>query len=219
MMAKRPKVLRDIPDGEWDQLVAIAEGMGTDPLSLVVESGRRVLGGKVPTTGSGLPSWLRGGPRRQVAFSLAYRTRWYLFHPHKLFREIVFDCRSFLQRGLYGVSTHDCASLDYYLATWLPWALRQYRTHGGCRHTYPPAAFLQMLDYRPEDIASGDLSGDTTLYEKAEPMWDHLIEKMATGWETYNKKGETGVEDSVRLNCQEREGIQHFLGWLGALWD
>lgn len=48
----------------------------------------------------------------------------------RLFREIwrliTHDVRNFIHRGLYGYATSDLWSLDWYLLTWLPSALRHF---------------------------------------------------------------------------------------------
>ena len=60
--------------------------------------------------------------------------KYYLKHPLEFLRDAVqlplWELKCFVQRGLYGYSDDDWYSLDDYLLTWLPSALREMRDKG-----------------------------------------------------------------------------------------
>ena len=88
---------------------------------------------------------------RRVAFASGQSSPWYgRQNIHWLWRET----RDFIERGLYGFSRGDTVSLDWYLVTWLPDALRRMAHQS---HSHP-----------------SDLTQD---------QWDALLETMALGFE------------------------------------
>lgn len=65
-----------------------------------------------------------------------------------LWREICW----FIQRGLYGYSGRDLWSLDYYLTTWLPPALRELAL---TVHGHPPELTIEQWQQTLNEIADG----------------------------------------------------------------
>lgn len=63
-----------------------------------------------------------------------YNYAHYLCKPHEYIRELFAECRWFVQRGQRGYSDRDVWSIDYYLCSWMPQALRDLKRS---KHGYP----------------------------------------------------------------------------------
>lgn len=130
--------------------------------------------------------------RERVAFTWHLNWRYPLEAIRDLWRQTIW----FVQRGLYGWADCDWWGLDDYLCSWLPHALRKYKTGTG----YPGW-------------------GEATTYKK----WGEIVEKMAKGFEAHNKiedyTGSNFQKDSKVWQKQEKEGLGLFIKYFGNLWD
>src|SRR5664279_5964303 len=72
-------------------------------------------------------------------FAGTYRRSHYLTHPWLYWHNLREEVRAFWQRGRYGYARRDWWSLDCYLCTWLPRAIRDYQDGSGIHHGEPDA--------------------------------------------------------------------------------
>lgn len=109
----------------------------------------------------------------------AYYAVWRFFHyspwgnPRQAYREIVW----FVQRGRRGWADRDIWSLDHYLSSWMPDALRKLKKD---KQGVPSSVF------EPEDcIPEGDWQGNPSEegMERASARWDAIIDKMIAAFE------------------------------------
>lgn len=106
-----------------------------------------------------------------------YRT-WKDYNPAQLYREAVW----FLQRGKRGWSDKDIWSLDWYLAGWLPDALRRLKE---TKHGIPSDMF------EPEDCDADGNPSDEGM-KVGEARWDSIMDEMIAGFEAY-KRSKSGL--------------------------
>lgn len=104
------------------------------------------------------------------------------------------ECRSFVERGLYGYAREDLFSLDTYLTTWMPAALRALKDG----HSYPS--------------------------ESTSEEWAGILEKMALGFEAHETIANLDYDfkdkaAEAELEATTKEGMDLFVKWYGALWD
>ncbi len=107
------------------------------------------------------------------------------------------EVKWFIQRGRRGYADFDLWSLDWYLADWMPKALRQLKkNHNG----YPGI-----------EGANSDAE------------WKAILEKMARGFEAINKQSDLLYGPSTKtykkLQKTIDEGLGLFVKWYGSLWD
>jgi len=134
--------------------------------------------------------------KKRIAFT------WYLNwrYPIEAIKDLFWQTKYFIQRGLYGYADEDWWGLDDYLSTWLPNALRQYGKRG---MSYPG-------------------TGEANTPEK----WKAILEKMARGFEAQKKQDDITWNKTKNFKTQYKklqkefeEGMKLFTKWYGHLWD
>ena len=101
--------------------------------------------------------------------------------------------KDFIMRGMRGYADSDLWSLDSYLSSWLPAALKQLKED---KHGYP-----------------GDLT---------EKKWDKILDQMIEAFEIDYKILEyeyKDLKDFKRLDKIRRKGLQLFAEYYNNLWD
>ncbi len=129
---------------------------------------------------------------KRIAFNSYLNWR----YPLDALNYLWFECKWFVQRGLYGYADCDVWSLDGYLCEWLPSALRRFKTG----HSYPGTGLANKME-----------------------KWAAMLETMALGFESYDKMwGEvfdvTSVEGKQLIASWDK-GSKLFIKWFGHLWD
>lgn len=119
---------------------------------------------------------------------IVFRGKYWRESPKNVLREI----RWFIQRGLRGYADCDIWSLDHYLGTWLPSALREVGVHSGPTCNMYPGA--------PDDIAR--------------KFWREDIEMMARAWEEAAKVCDHEYFDKDLMDL----GLHSFADNINALW-
>lgn len=124
-------------------------------------------------------------------FSTGYNWWYKLYHPWETVIHLWDEVVSFVHRGLYGYAVKDTWSLDMYLATWMPSAIR--RIANG--HGYP--------------------------YGLTEKRWKIILEKIARGFEATYLMDEDYMapRKQVKKWVKERDkGLELFAKYYSNLW-
>ena len=103
--------------------------------------------------------------------------RFFKYSPWGNPREAYYAVKCFIQRGRRGWSDRDIWSLDHYLSSWMPDALRKLKKD---KQGVPSSVF------EPEDcISEGDWRGNPSEegMERASARWDAIIDKMIAAFE------------------------------------
>lgn len=127
-----------------------------------------------------------------------FRPLYYVLHPWELARHLWIDIKAFCQRGWRGYADQDVASLDDYLATWMPGALAKLKNKA--------VPFEYISTY-----------GDRLCQE----LWNDAIDKMIGGFEAHLRYGdmlETGGEEHAALSAVRRQGLNKFALEFEHLW-
>ena len=124
---------------------------------------------------------------------------WHLRHPLETLKEAYFKVKWFWQRGRRGYSDSDAWNLQWYLAGWLPGALRE--LHGG----------------------------DGFAYGMTEEIWTRKLVTMIEGFEAIQKQNNLQwaigqshgdfMYEWDRLNSKAQAGLREFANHFGKLWD
>ena len=138
--------------------------------------------------------------KKRLAFhGSGFYWKYALTHPWEEIKHWIREIKWFIQRGLYGWADSDSWGLDWYLSTWLPSALRKYKTGSG----FPGY-------------------GTANTYKK----WGNILEKMAKGFEAHLKVDDIEFTNSKhfqkeikKLQKIEKEGLQLFVEYFGYLWN
>jgi hypothetical protein len=128
----------------------------------------------------------------QIQFSTGYNWKYNLTHPWEIPKHIYYEVRYFIQRGLYGYADSDTWSLDYYLSSWLPSAIR--RLQGAHGH---PCGLTQK-------------------------KWEIILERIAEGFEAGIKIEENCLykgKEFALLQRKEKYGLKLFTEYFHNLWD
>jgi hypothetical protein len=115
--------------------------------------------------------------------------RYFNYSPWGSPRRIYNETKFILQRAHRGWADSDTWSLDGYLDSWLPAALRHLKEH---KHGVPCCMFV------PEDlIVGGGLQGNPSdeSMERAEARWDAIMDKMIEGFEA-SKRMSDGIYEA-----------------------
>ena len=112
-------------------------------------------------------------------------------YPWGVVKDIYRWFKAFLQRGLRGYADTDVWSLDVYLATWLPSAIRQLKNGTGC---------------------PGKLTQDE---------WNTLLDFMAETFEVANELSISGMDRATLRKKTQRfkKGMDVFKTHFLNLWD
>lgn len=95
-----------------------------------------------------------------------YNYAYYFTCPWKYVAHIAFGLKYFYQRGRYGYSEQDVWGLDWYLAHWLPKALRELKDQS---HGYPVGQTPNRWGKKLEIMAQG--------FEAAQQVQDYTLDK------------------------------------------
>ena len=119
----------------------------------------------------------------RLAFASGRRYPWY--HPSNL-QWFWRECSAFVERGLYGVARMDVISLDWYLVTWLPDALRHMARRA---HSHPPNMTMAEWQCLLETMAQGFAAGHALRECRYSPHSAAEVEacqQVAVGWEAFS---------------------------------
>lgn len=133
---------------------------------------------------------------------LDFETTWWekIYYPCLRFYDYIVDIpkniKWFIQRGKRGYSDSDLWSLDWYLCTWMPEALREMKRMA---HGHP-----------------GSL--------KSVREWKQILEKIALGFEgqRHLQEMDYDIDNKVKTTKYQKdyeEGMELFTKWFRHLWD
>jgi len=137
---------------------------------------------------------------------------WYLIqHPWKVPYESYYRIKWFIQRGYRGYADCDNWDLGYYLARWMPQAIRNLKKGIGTPGSVLCALYPKKIEYTTQE------------YETASMMWQDILEQIAMGFEAINKQAEElNWPDSPRakfLDSLVAQGMKQFVKYYQNLWD
>lgn len=133
-------------------------------------------------------------------------------NPHLIFKETYYEIKYFFQRGKRGYSDRDNWSVDYYLNSWMPTALRNLKSE----HGFPVDVYVHMF---PND---NYYELDPVHSALAHAKWHEILEIMAQGFEAAKKINEYEFKGPVELELlrtQMNEGLRLFREYYLSLWD
>jgi hypothetical protein len=111
--------------------------------------------------------------------------------------DIPSEIKYFIQRGMRGYSDRDTWSIDYYLSSWMPGALKQMIKYG---NSYPG-------------------HGEANTPKK----WKEIVKKIIVGFEASKKIADFDFNSKnneiKRLQTTQIKGLKLFIKWFDALWD
>ncbi len=114
----------------------------------------------------------------------SYNYAVYMYQPHKYVIELIDEVRYFIQRGKRGYSDRDVWSIDYYLAHWMPEALKQLeRTKHGTPIGMTPKGWSTRLRIIREGFEAVKELGDTPNHER----YQELKRKMDKGLKLFGE--------------------------------
>lgn len=155
-----------------------------------------------------------------------YQESWYALHRLvSRIRMIPKRIKWFVQRGRRGWADCDIWSLDWYLAGWLPDALRHLKA---TKNGIPMEVFPTEPQFIQED---GNPAPEA--YEIANENWNYALDKMIAAFEAWTRignhdypvsnEGGWNIETQMRLLEQDekifQEGATLFIKHFGSLWD
>lgn len=159
--------------------------------------------------------------RREQHPTLFERFENRVWWPLERFKDKIFgipdEIKYFIQRGRRGYADKDLWSFDYYIAGWMPDALRDFKRamkkYGGV-----PTYFEYDL-YKEKDPSKITAKQ----WKIAEKEWVKTINKMIAGFEANNKQdnlapGKNCVKEWDKLEKVRLEGMGLFVKWFGGLW-
>lgn len=125
-------------------------------------------------------------PRWKEAYYAVWR--FFKYSPWGNPRQTYSGIKWFIQRGRRGWSDRDVWSLDHYLTSWLPAALRKLKAD---KHGVPSAMF------RDEDGLAEDGNPTEEAFAKAKARWDSTIDSMIKGFEAEARIADLTYEDEL----------------------
>lgn len=138
---------------------------------------------------------------------------WYLLtHPWIILKEAYYHTKWFLQRGHRGYSDQDSWSIDGYLNSWMPQAIRELKVGWG----YPIQVYLELF---PEDDIEKVNEAHTAI---AQARWHEILETIAMGFEAGKKISEYEFEGPNELNALETQlnkGLRLFSTYYLNFWS
>jgi hypothetical protein len=149
---------------------------------------------------------------------IQYRVWYPLYRKWLWITELPAEIKWFIQRGRKGYSERDVWSLDYYIATWLPKALRELK-RSGRKYGGTPTYFAYDLFGKKKHYK--DLTEDQ--WKVADKAWMKTLDKMIEGFEAWNKLDEVRLDKNYdkkmkALEKKRTEGMSLFVKWFGGLW-
>ena len=151
--------------------------------------------------GKTLEEWdaIKKAERKTFSGKVKYVWEHFIYYPiYRFFdkiKNIPDEIKYFLQRGKRGFSDRDAWSIDYYLSSWMPKALRTMKKGWG----YPGL-------------------GRVNTHQK----WSVILEKMAKGFDASRKIGEYKYRSTTqlkKLQAVQKEGLKLFIKYFDNLWD
>jgi len=151
----------------------------------------------------------------RIARMPGYNPTYSLTHPWELIFDFVREVKYFIQRGLYGYAESDHWSLDYYLSSWVPNALREMKDCVGFG--------------TPGTLVKDPQTATDKEWNEAEKEWGKIVDKMIAGFEAPIKQDELGYstkkqkekfrEEWDKLEKIRIEGMELFVKYYQSLWD
>jgi len=141
-----------------------------------------------------------------------YNNKYLLLHPWKGMERAYYQLKWFFQRAWRGYGDNDSWSLDDYLNSWLPQAIRSLKSGSG----YPVDVYLTL--YPNEDWMNMDPIHSTL----AHAHWHEILESMAQGFEAAAKISAFEFDGATELDTLQRqmhEGLRLFSQYYQNLWD
>lgn len=141
-----------------------------------------------------------------------YNLEYAFFHPHKVIANRWRHLKWFMQRGWRGYADCDVWSLDGYLATWMPQAVRK----------IPGVGYFQCGSEcgMPDDILAEGRQ------EKDQEHYNEVIEKIARAFEAHLERDDIWPNDDDNwkekhavLAEETREGLKLMAIHYGGLWN
>lgn len=128
-------------------------------------------------------------------------------HPIKAFFIYPYlEVKWFIQRGRRGYSDRDSWNLGYYLAQWMPEAVRSLKAGHGV-----PARFVDVDEPTEMDMV------------RYRAQWDVTLETIAKGFEATRLIDEElpmpGTVRYYELELMRMKGMLAFIEWHQSLWD
>ena len=141
---------------------------------------------------------------RNFSWSLEY----YLLHPHVFIRDVYDSIKWFIQRGSRGYADCDVWSLDWYLTSFMPQALRDLKKQLHGTPVIDTGRILDSNDYN--DIEA------LTIEE-----WSATLERLAQTFEAARKVQDLDYPYNEIEAAQERvkKGLDMFNEYFFSLWD
>lgn len=142
-----------------------------------------------------------------------YNYRYVITHFWIIPVEISRHLKWFVQRGYRGYSDRDNWSIDYYLNSWLPAALRNLKNS----HGYPVDMLPIQYQMSGEDIPK-------EICEAAHANWRNILENIAKGFEANKKLSELDYNyddknEEAQLRDRSELGFYLFKTYFNNLWD
>jgi len=111
--------------------------------------------------------------------------------------DLYYYTKHFVQRGSRGWADYDTWSLDWYLAGWLPAALRHLKEH---KHGVPGTMFEDSeLDENYSPTKEGMAAGVA--------RWDAVMDKVIAGFEAWTRQNEGMYEEELGPYPMRRAGL------------
>jgi hypothetical protein len=142
----------------------------------------------IPRTTPWDPDFLYDNP--DPWYTLAYwAVRRGIRHVYEFPSDAYYNVKWFFQRGIRGWANRDTWSIDYYLNTWMPDALRHMKAH---KHGVSFAFFPEGPEYIDE---SGNPTDEA--FKLAEARYDEVMNKMIGGFEAARRMDDSLYEKEV----------------------
>lgn len=138
--------------------------------------------------------------------------KYLLTHPWVLFEESYRRTKWFFQRGWRGYADCDNWSIDGYLNSWMPEAIRKLKNGFG----YPTDVYVEL--FPEDDFSLNNLAHSTIAHAK----WHEILEDIALGFEAGQKICEyefEGIKELNTLQAQLDKGLRLFGRYYLNLWD
>ncbi|SRR5260221_3488339 len=141
-----------------------------------------------------------------------YNYRYILLHPWILVGESYRRTKWVIQRGWRGYADCDGWSIDGYLSSWMPKAVRSLKSAYG----YPVQVYVELF---PEDDLSTNAPAHSAI---AHAKWHEILDTIALGFEAGKRICDydfRGAKELDSLQAQLNEGLRFFSKYYLNLWN
>jgi len=139
--------------------------------------------------------------QKQLGRYLNSGTRYYVTHPHEFFIDLYRELRDFVKRGIYGYADSDLWSLDWYISSWLPSALRDME-----KEIY--SCPVELFDEKKKDNEAH--------------KWREILLEISNGFEAYyelhNDSEWTPAKQEI-VDEKLKKSFKLMSEWFGAFWN